>query len=264
MKIHFSRNCITCISVVILILSGNSLVAQSADQTLKSIPGNVKQNAASKASSKTNTVSNNALDKLDSASNKAFKGITNLFKKKAKNQNANSKIESSNLNPAGTAIVSNTTVNNEVVIPVVNNTANTTPVAVVNVAAYNNYDFRAGDKIIFEDEFVGDADGEFPSHWNLLEGQGVINKIDGLPSFALSSTPGMRSYSMVSPLMTKPAYLTGNFSVEFDQYLTSSNNILSVFMYDNTGNVLGIVVSGDNAHYVVTKTSSAKDVANST
>lgn len=251
MRTIIRNNICRYIAIFVLLLYSINVTAQSTN-VIKNIMSNAKQSADTKAISKSSTVTNNTLDNIDSASNKAFRSIIGLFKKKPKHKKANPKIDSSNITTSNVAITSTD-----------NNMTNTIPVPTVSIATYNNYDFRAGDKIIFEDDFASDADGEFPSHWNLLEGQGVINKIDGLPSFALSSTPGMRSYSMVSPLMTKKAYLTDNFSVEYDQYLTSSNNILGVFMYDNTGNVLGIVVFGDNAHYSVSKASSPKDVLSS-
>ena len=268
MKFHIIRNYFVYILFSVCIVKTNNLVAQTAGQTLSSIPDNLKQNAANKASSKSNSVSNSALDKLDSATNKAFKGLTGLFKKKAKAPKADSAalqptpVTDANANKSIAATDNSATASSAGSAQVVTPPPPAIPSA--SVAAYNNYDFRAGDKIIFEDDFDNDPDGEFPTHWTLLEGQGVINKIDGLPAFALSSTPGMRSYTMVSPLMKNPAYLTANFSVEFDQYLTSSNNILDVFMYDNTGNVLGIVVSGDNTHYIITKLSTAKDIINTT
>src|SRR5512146_2743194 len=40
--------------------------------------------------------------------------------------------------------------------------------------SYQNYDFVPGDKIVFDDDFRADTDGEFPAHWKLLKGQGVI------------------------------------------------------------------------------------------
>ncbi len=73
------------IALAMLLLSGIHAAAQStADQSFKSIPQSTKDNAENKATTKANTISNNAMDKLDSASNKAFKGFTGLFKKKKK------------------------------------------------------------------------------------------------------------------------------------------------------------------------------------
>ena len=73
------------LAVIMLLLSGGTVAAQSAaDQSFKTIPQQVKESGETKATTKTNTVANNAMNKLDSASNRAFKGITGLFKKKGK------------------------------------------------------------------------------------------------------------------------------------------------------------------------------------
>jgi hypothetical protein len=59
----------------------------SAQTTVGTIPATIEQNAQTKAVNKSTSVSNGAMDKLDSASNKAFKGFTNMFKKKDKSKN---------------------------------------------------------------------------------------------------------------------------------------------------------------------------------
>jgi hypothetical protein len=56
----------------------------SAQTTVNAIPATIEQNAQTKAVNKSTAVSNNAMDKIDSASNKAFKGFTHMFKKKDK------------------------------------------------------------------------------------------------------------------------------------------------------------------------------------
>jgi hypothetical protein len=88
------------IAVALLLLSGGAVTAQTADQQLKAIPDNVKTDAASKATTKSNTVTNNAMNKLDSASNKAFNGITHMFKKKKKPP-----VDSTKTHPADTTAV---------------------------------------------------------------------------------------------------------------------------------------------------------------
>ena len=80
--------------------------------------------------------------------------------------------------------------------------------------AYQNYDFVPGDQIVFDDDFHTDADGEFPAHWKLLKGQGVINIMQGAPVFAL--TEG--NYAEVAPRVRTASYLTDSFTVEFDFY----------------------------------------------
>ena len=83
---------------------------------------------------------------------------------------------------------------------------------IVTLKAYQNYDFVAGNKIIFEDNFSSDADGEFPAHWTLENGQAVVNKWQNAPTLLL--TDG--NYASVSPLMKEKNYLPNDFTVEFD------------------------------------------------
>lgn len=97
------------------------------------------------------------------------------------------------------------------------------------VKAYQNYDFIPGDKIIFEDNFSGDMEGEFPAHWELKSGQAVINKLNGEQAFYI--TDG--NYGSVSPRMKTEHYLEDPFTVEFDYY-----NV----MPEGRGAAYGIVV----------------------
>ncbi|HYM23033.1 MAG TPA: OmpA family protein [Vicinamibacterales bacterium] len=80
--------------------------------------------------------------------------------------------------------------------------------------AYQNYDFVPGDRIVFEDDFRADRDGEFPARWRLLSGQGVVNRMQGEPVLAL--TEG--NYVKVSPRINGANYLGSRFTVEFDHY----------------------------------------------
>jgi OmpA-OmpF porin, OOP family len=96
--------------------------------------------------------------------------------------------------------------------------ANDTSAPVNNSPAlktYQNYDFVPGEKIIFEDNFLSDADGEFPAHWKLISGQAVINKMDGEPMFVM--TEG--NYVKVTPRMKSKTYLGKAFTIEFDFFV---------------------------------------------
>ncbi|MFI5201378.1 MAG: OmpA family protein [Candidatus Kapaibacterium sp.] len=97
-----------------------------------------------------------------------------------------------------------------------------------SVAAYQNYDFKAGDTIIFSDDFTADQDGEFPAHWTLEKGQGVVNVVQGAPAFCL--TEG--NYVIVSPRMKTTSYLSDPFTVEFDYFSNSGYDPLIRF-YDS-------------------------------
>ena len=99
------------------------------------------------------------------------------------------------------------------------------------IAAYQNYDFKPGDNIIFDDNFVSDQDGEFPAHWNLDAGQGVVNIVQGSPSFCL--TEG--NYAIVTPRMTTTNYLSDPFTVELD-YLANGGYAPMIRFKDANGN----------------------------
>jgi outer membrane protein OmpA-like peptidoglycan-associated protein len=86
--------------------------------------------------------------------------------------------------------------------------------AAPSIKVYSNYDFVPGDKILFEDHFADDQDGEFPIHWELIAGQAVLNKNNG--EEALYLTDG--NYVRLAPRVTNKKYLTDPFTVEYDYY----------------------------------------------
>ena len=89
------------------------------------------------------------------------------------------------------------------------------------------YDFVPGDKVIFEDNLLGEENGEFPSRWDLVNGnvevvvfggENVIMFRDGAPE--------------IIPYMKNPKsdYLPEVFTVEFDLYLPGET--FSVYFHD--------------------------------
>jgi len=82
---------------------------------------------------------------------------------------------------------------------------------------YNNYDFIPGDKILFEDDFRTDQDGEFPAHWNLEGGQAVVNKMGDDMVFAIT-----KYYSSYSPNIKNKTYLPTQYTIEFDTWLDAA------------------------------------------
>ena len=97
-----------------------------------------------------------------------------------------------------------------------------------SLKVYQNYDFIPGDKILFEDNFVGDQDGEFPAHWELKSGQAVLNKTS-TGEEALFLTDG--NYARVIPRMKTAKYLTDPFTIEYDFYAQTegSNGLIVMF-----------------------------------
>ena len=100
------------------------------------------------------------------------------------------------------------------------------------IKMYANYDFVPGEQIIFDDNMTDSKDGEFPPHWDLKAGQGVINKMADGPAFLL--TDG--NYCIVNPRMKTENYLSNNFTVEWDNYMTDgSGGTILFFNHDGEG-----------------------------
>lgn len=150
-----------------------------------------KQVAAQDAS---NHANNDVDNSINNGLNKTENGIKGLFKKK----NKNTQTTTTKGAAAGTAA-----------------TPTPAPEGPVTLTTYSNYDFVPGEQVVFEDHFTDDQDGEFPAHWHLNKGQGVINKIGGEQAFFLIQG----NYVRVAPRMkTEKDYLPENFTVEFDFY----------------------------------------------
>jgi len=97
---------------------------------------------------------------------------------------------------------------------------------------YQNYDFVPGDKILFEDHFTDDQDGEFATHWELKAGQAVLNKNGN--ELAMNLTDG--NYARVIPRMTNAKYLTDPFTIDFDWYHVPGAYGLNLLMgFDDKG-----------------------------
>src|SRR5580765_5049275 len=107
--------------------------------------------------------------------------------------------------------------------------------------AYQNYDFIPGDKIVFEDDFRSDTDGEFPAHWHLKKGQAVVNKLGGEPVFAL--TDG--NYAEVAPRVKTESYLSDPFTVEFDFYVKSGAFESVVVFLNNADDQKQVLIGHD-------------------
>lgn len=80
-------------------------------------------------------------------------------------------------------------------------------------AKYNKFDFVAGDNIIFEDLQAGEKLGEFPSQWDLVEGEVEIVDVGGQNAIVMYES------SYIRPLMKDMFNNLGEvFTIEFDYY----------------------------------------------
>ena len=114
----------------------------------------------------------------------------------------------------------------------------TTATPPANMRSYANYDFVPGNKIIFEDDFHTDQDGEFAEHWDLLGGQAILNKVDD--GLVMKITDG--NSGKVAPLMKEKNYLPKEFTLEYDYYQTPGAYGMQFWFDDanNNGEVISI------------------------
>jgi len=111
----------------------------------------------------------------------------------------------------------------------------TTNVIESDMVIWTNYDFVAGEKIIFEDLLVGEENGEFPSRWDLLSGSAEVASLNGENVIHFSN-----SNSIVFPLMDKKDFLPEVFTIEFDVFFEDGgakwSDIYKIRFYEGIGN----------------------------
>ncbi|HAL82037.1 MAG TPA: OmpA family protein [Mucilaginibacter sp.] len=138
------------------------------------------------------------------------------------------------------------------------------PSETVGLKTYQNYDFVPGDKILFEDNFADDQDGEFPAHWELKGGQAILNKVPtGGEGFFL--TDG--NYAVVTPRMKTPNYLAEPFTVEYDFFAANegSSGLITDFKTKTEGEEVPVYISFSEANVTpvgmnaITKGSAGQD-----
>ena len=209
----------------ILLLAGCILfiTGTAQSQLLKRIGDKVKDKANQRADQKIDHAIDKTMDNVEDSIKKAGKGSNNTNTTNNTNTNTSSGNNSNNNNTIAT-----------------NETTTTPPV----FKAYQNYDFIPGEKILFEDHFTDDQNGEFAAHWELQNGQAVVNQFNG--KAALLITDG--NYGWVSPLMKKKKYLANEWTLEFDTWKKTESYQLLVFLQDDAHHDLGkISLNSDDA-----------------
>jgi len=92
---------------------------------------------------------------------------------------------------------------------------------------WSKYDFVPGDRVIFEDDLVGEENGEFPSRWDLFTGTVEIAEFGGENVIMFrDGAPAIVPYFEEA----KEDYLPDVFTVEFDLYCSTSDFVL--YLYD--------------------------------
>ncbi|QMW02117.1 OmpA family protein [Spirosoma foliorum] len=178
--------------------------------------GNILDRAA-------NAATNRANQKIDQGINKGLDKVEEGVKNGGKKTSGNAQAPTTN--PDDQAAQTSTSSGNGSATPA------SAAAKTVSMRSYANYDFVPGNKIIFEDDFHTDQDGEFAEHWDLLGGQAILNKVgDGL---VMKITDG--NYGKVTPLMKEKAYLPKEFTIEYDYYQTPGAYGLQFWFEDAEG-----------------------------
>ena len=129
-----------------------------------------------------------------------------------------------------------------------------------SIKSYQNYDFVPGDKVLFEDNFIGDQDGEFPSHWELKKGQATLNRLNR--ELSLYLTDG--NYAELLPRMKTQNYLTDPFTIEYEFYPLEGSYgvVLMLSAYDKQqGYERRANLHIDNAEVSLTQTGSGVELS---
>ena len=113
---------------------------------------------------------------------------------------------------------------------------------------YAKSDFVPGDEIFFEDTMEGEQMGEFPSKWDLLEGEAETAKIGGKTCISLTAA----KTTTIEPLMkNQKSYLPDVFTLEFDFYRgktdSSMGYIVSTTSDTERGYAFDIEISGQHS-----------------
>ena len=206
-------------------------------QLIKKLTDKIKTQANQRVDSKTDQAISTGLDTTQNAANKLVKKLAGK-----KDSTVNKVTDSTSQNIT-------TTVNNSQNI---NSTtsSNINPTSAAAFKTYSNYDFVPGDTVLFEDNFSEDQDGEFPAHWELQDGQGVINKINDEPALVLTEGNFVR----VSPRMkTEKNYIPDNFTIEFDFYANGGYFPPMIMFQTADGKDMNIEFGKDVTTYYFTK-----------
>ena len=185
----------------------------------------------------------------------SFKNTEAQFFKKLKNA-VKHRAENKIINKAGNATdraIDNTVdaatqkkSSNETVAVNTQNTSNDANVAENKnskpaVAAYKNYDFVPGDKIIFEPDMRNEADAELPARFTVKKGTAEIQSYEGEKILHLQPNAA----TAVEPLMSTEHYLPEQFTLEFDVMYENND---TYFRYSSDFRI-GFSAQGDENYF---------------
>lgn len=89
-----------------------------------------------------------------------------------------------------------------------------------SVLVWSTYDFVPGSEIIFEDDFKGEINGEFPSRWDMVKGGFIENVVFDGENVVYFKKSNANVPDAICPLLDvrKEDYLPDEFTIELDCY----------------------------------------------
>ena len=205
--------------LLLTILFFAAILSNNAQISLKRVLNNSKERAENK-------IENRLENKIDNTVDNALDDDEGKNRKDKKKKDKDSEEESNEMIGSDNGGQENQEDNNNQNTTTENNQkqANASPTVV-----WNKFDFVPGDKIIFEDSpLASEENGEFPSRWDLIQGQVEIGNING--ENVLMFLDG----GEIIPYMGNSSedYLPEVFTIEFDYYTPKDGNRLSFYLKD--------------------------------
>lgn len=198
---------IKCIQLIIatffLVWTGSTQAQSFGEKLGKSIKNAAERSALRKAEQKTDEAVSKTIDKITDP---------NSYKSKDKNKDKNQQSNSESESREQSSEQSSTDNSNSGKDSKKEDAPANSPKAIEML--YSKSDFVSGDEIIFEDNLVGEKLGEFPSMWDMLNGNIEISKMNGENVIAMFKS------ASTTPLMKTPKnYLPESFTIELDVYI---------------------------------------------
>lgn len=99
-------------------------------------------------------------------------------------------------------------------------------------ASWGKYDFVPGDKVLFEDNFIGEDKGEFPAHWRAAKGTVEVAIYGSENALEL-----VDNGTSISPLMAGENWLPETSAIEMDLFFASDNPKVTyeIYLVDDAG-----------------------------
>lgn len=205
----------------ILILLLGAFFALSQLNVSAQIKLDVKKKVNKQATQRANQRTDQAIDK---GFDKLEEGVGSLFKKKKKEDDDASGSAEENATPGNSPTL----------------TAEVQPVPEEKPQpqlSWAKYDFVPGTEIIFEDDFRGEQNGEFPSRWDITKGTIEMAQF-GEDMVVYFRKTNSNSPDAILPLLKNRSedYLPEEFTIEFDCYFYDKkveNSTYYLFLYDS-------------------------------